>query len=34
MQMNESISKEPSASFLVHRWVLALDQLSKALDIK
>lgn len=34
MQMNESISKEPSASFLVRRWVLALDQPSKALDIK
>lgn len=32
MQMNES--KEPAASFLVHRWILALDQPSKALDIK
>lgn len=34
MQMNEGISKEPSASFLVHRWVLVLNQLSKALHIK
>lgn len=34
MQMNESISKEPAASFLMHRWILALDQPSKALDIK